>query len=163
MSVVGIIAEFNPLHKGHEYLIAKAKELGTVVAVISGNFVQRGDTAIAEKRIRTEAALRCGVDLVVELPVLWSMSTAENFALGGVSILKNIGCDKIMFGSECGDIKKLEFVADLLLSDSFSQKLSKNAEYIHLRCVQEYHQRLYQPIKALNIQVVLSFRLHLIL
>lgn len=124
MSVVGIIAEFNPLHKGHEYLIAKAKEQGTVVAVISGNFVQRGDTAIAEKRIRAEAALRCGADLVLELPVLWSMSTAENFALGGVSILKNIGCDKIMFGSECGDIEKLTAAADILLSNSFSEKLS---------------------------------------
>ena len=128
MSVVGIIAEFNPLHKGHEYLIAKAKEQGTVVAVISGNFVQRGDTAIAEKRIRAEAALRCGVDLVLELPVLWSMSTAENFALGGVSILKNIGCDKIMFGSECGDILSLCKAADILLSDSFSENLSAKLE-----------------------------------
>ncbi len=124
MSVIGIIAEFNPLHKGHEYLISKAKEQGTVVAVISGNLVQRGDTAIAEKRIRAEAALRCGADLVVELPVLWSMSTAENFALGGVSILKNIGCDKIMFGSECGDIKALSAAADILLSDNFSENLS---------------------------------------
>lgn len=128
MSVVGIIAEFNPLHKGHEYLIAKAKEQGTVVAVISGNFVQRGDTAIAEKRIRAEAALRCGADLVLELPVLWSMSTAENFALGGVNILKNIGCDKIMFGSECGDIKALLAAADILLSDSFSKNLSAKLE-----------------------------------
>ncbi len=124
MSVVGIVAEFNPLHKGHEYLISEAKKLGTVVVVMSGNFVQRGDTAIAEKRIRTEAALRCGADLVLELPVLWSMSTAENFALGAVSILKNIGCDKIMFGSECGDITPLIKAADILLGEDFPKKLA---------------------------------------
>ena len=124
MSVVGIVAEFNPLHRGHEYLISEAKKLGTVVVAMSGNFVQRGDTAIAEKRIRTEAALKCGADLVVELPVLWSMSTAENFALGAVSILKNMGCDKIMFGSESGDIEALIKAADILLSDNFSEKLA---------------------------------------
>ncbi len=124
MSVIGIIAEFNPLHKGHEYLISEAKKLGTVVVVMSGNFVQRGDTAITEKRIRTEAALKCGADLVVELPVLWSMSTAENFSLGAVSILKNIGCDKIMFGSECGDISALKKTADILLSEDFAKGLA---------------------------------------
>ncbi len=125
MAVTGIIAEFNPLHKGHELLINAAKNGETVVAVISGNFVQRGEAAIAEKRIRAEAALKCGVDLVVELPVLWSMSTAENFALGGVSILKNIGCEKIMFGSECGDIDALRKAADMLLGDEFSLKLTE--------------------------------------
>lgn len=124
MSVVGIVAEFNPLHKGHEYLISEAKKLGSVVVVMSGNFVQRGETAIAEKRIRAEAALRCGADLVVELPVLWSMSTAENFAFGAISILKNMGCDKIMFGSECGDISLLIKAADVLLSKDFSEKLA---------------------------------------
>ena len=90
---------------------------------MSGNFVQRGDTAIAEKRIRTKMALQCGADLVLELPVLWSMSTAENFALGAISILKNMGCDKIMFGSECGDISALIKAADVLLNDEFSKKL----------------------------------------
>lgn len=120
MSGIGIIAEFNPLHKGHEYLIKKAKGQGTVICVISGNFVQRGDTAIAEKRIRALAALKCGADVVLELPVLWSMSTAQNFALGGVSALKYAGCNKIMFGSECADIKKLYKAADILSSAEFS-------------------------------------------
>lgn len=128
MSAVGIIAEFNPLHKGHEYLINEAKKQGTVVAVISGNFVQRGETAIAEKRIRAEAALKSGVDLVVELPVLWSMSTAENFALGGVTALKGIGCDSIIFGSECGDTAPLEKAADILLSSEFSENLAKKLD-----------------------------------
>jgi cytidyltransferase-like protein len=94
LSVTGIIAEFNPLHSGHEYLIKKAKEKGPVVVCLSGNFVQRGDTAIAEKRIRTKMALQCGADLVLELPVLWSMSTAQNFALGGVSALNFVCCGK---------------------------------------------------------------------
>jgi len=128
MSGIGIIAEFNPLHTGHEFLINEAKKYGTVVCVISGNFVQRGDTAIAEKRIRALAALKAGADLVIELPVLWSMSTAQNFALGGVSALKNAGCNKIMFGSECGDIKELLNAADILLSDDFSKNVQKKVE-----------------------------------
>lgn len=125
MAVIGIIAEFNPLHSGHEYLIAEAKRQGTVVAVISGNFVQRGETAIADKRIRARAALLSGADLVLEMPVLWSMSTAENFALHGVCALKNIGCTKIMFGSECDDIEKLNKAAEILLSEDFSIKVSE--------------------------------------
>lgn len=120
MSVTGIIAEFNPLHKGHEYLINKAKKTGPVVCVMSGDFVQRGDTAIAEKGIRTLAALQSGVDLVLELPVLWAMSTAQNFALGAVSILDSIGCDKLIFGSESGQIKELEKAAQILNSTEFS-------------------------------------------
>ena len=81
LSVIGIIAEFNPLHTGHKLLLKKAKESGTVVAVISGNFVQRGDLAISETRIRAKAALLNGADLVLELPVAYSMSTAQNSAL----------------------------------------------------------------------------------
>ena len=124
MSVTGIIAEFNPLHKGHEFLIKEAKKYGTVVCVISGNFVQRGDVAIAEKRIRALSALKCGADLVIELPVLWSMSTAQNFALGGVSALKAAGCDKIIFGSESGDISPLQKAADIMCSPEFSENVA---------------------------------------
>lgn len=120
MSVVGIVAEFNPLHKGHEFLINEAKKLGTVVCAISGNFVQRGDVAIFEKGVRAKAALNCGADLVVELPVLWSMSTAQNFSLGAVTLLKNCGCDTLMFGSEEGDEKELIKAAQILLSKEFS-------------------------------------------
>lgn len=125
MNVSGIIAEFNPLHKGHEYLIKTAKEQGAVAAVISGNFVQRGDVAIVEKRTRTKMALESGVDIVLELPVLWSMSTAQNFALGGVSVLGYAGCDKLIFGSECGNIEELKKTADILLSTDFSLQLEQ--------------------------------------
>lgn len=129
MSVTGIIAEFNPLHNGHKALLDAAKADGnTVVCAISGNFVQRGDTAVIPKYKRAEAALKCGADLVVELPVLWSMSTAQNFALGGVSQLMNFGCDEIMFGSECGDIDELQKAADILQSDNFSSFLSEELD-----------------------------------
>ena len=126
MGAIGIIAEFNPLHSGHKLLIDTAKQSGKVViCVISGNFVQRGDTAILSKQKRAEMALRCGVDMVAELPVLWSMSTAQNFALGGVSQLSSLGCDEIIFGSECGDIEKLNNAAQILLSDDFNEKVSE--------------------------------------
>ncbi len=125
MATVGIIAEFNPLHTGHEYLLARAKELGDVVCVISSNFVQRGDTAIAPKEIRAKAALLKGADLVAELPVFWSMSTAQNFALGGVSSLVNLGCDTLVFGSEEGEIGPLLEIADILLGEDFPLVLNR--------------------------------------
>ena len=129
MSAVGIIAEFNPLHTGHKRLIDYAKTLDDNVAcVISGNFVQRGDVAIISKQQRAKFALLCGVDIVAELPVLWSMSTAQNFALGGVWQLYNLGCRKIVFGSECGDIDALINAADVLNSDGFFEKVSEKAK-----------------------------------
>ena len=129
MALVGIIAEFNPLHSGHKLLIDTAKKGGnTVAVVISGNFVQRGDTAIIPKIKRAEAALICGADIVVELPVLWSMSTAQNFALGGVAQLNSLGCEKIIFGSECGDIERLKKTADILLSDDFSSLVKEEVK-----------------------------------
>ena len=125
MSVCGIIAEFNPLHTGHKYLLDKAKEYGTVVCAISSNFVQRGDTAIFEKRIRAKSALLNGADIVVEMPVLWSMSTAQNFALCGVAQLLEMGCDKIIFGSESGDIDALRNCAEILLSNEYEQAIKE--------------------------------------
>ena len=125
MSAVGIIAEFNPLHTGHIYLIREAKKYGAAVVAMSGNFVQRGDVAIADKRIRAKAALMCGADLVLELPVSYSLSTTQNFALGGVSVLKAAGCDSLMFGSECGEIKQLAEACVVLESAEFSSTVSK--------------------------------------
>lgn len=138
MPLAGIIAEFNPLHSGHKYLIDCAKNDGyDVAAVISGNFVQRGDTAIIPKFKRAEAALAAGVDIVLELPVPWSMSTAQNFALGGISQLAAIGIDRLYFGSECDDIFELNKVADLLSSDEFTvrlkQRLGQGITFARLR------------------------------
>lgn len=126
MSTIGIIAEFNPLHSGHKYLIHEASKRGRVVCILSGNFVQRGDTAIADKGIRAQAALLSGADLVLELPVLWSMSTAENFALGGVCAAVAAGCDTLFFGSESGDIDELVKAAEILQSRQYSENLKQN-------------------------------------
>ena len=125
MARVGIIAEFNPLHSGHEFLINEAKRQGEVVSAISGNFVQRGDCAIVSKELRAKSALMSGADLVCEIPVLWSMSTAQNFALGGVSALVDFGCDTILFGSEVGNIEPLIKICDILESEKFSDLLGK--------------------------------------
>ncbi len=128
MSIVGIIAELNPLHNGHKYLINEAKKYGKVVVSLSGNFVQRGDTAIYDKRLRAKAALASGADLVLELPIIYSMSTAQNFALGGVAELCAIGCDTIMFGSECGKVEPLIKTAEILESKKFKETLPKYLE-----------------------------------
>ena len=129
MSTVGIIAEFNPLHTGHKRIIDYAHTLGdTVVCAISGNFVQRGDIAIISKQQRAKLALLCGVDIVAEMPVLWSMSTAQNFALCGVWQLYNLGCTKIVFGSECGDINTLKNAAEIISSDEFIRNATQKAK-----------------------------------
>lgn len=129
LSAVGIIAEFNPLHTGHKRLIDYAHTLGdTVICAISGNFVQRGDVAILSKTQRAKFALLCGADIVAEMPVLWSMSTAQNFALCGVWQLYNLGCQKIVFGSECGDIDALENAANVLNSDDFYSKVIEKSK-----------------------------------
>ena len=118
MKIVGLITEYNPLHNGHQYHIAKAKEITDadfVIVVMSGNYVQRGTPAIMPKYIRTECALRAGADLVIELPVCYSTGSAEYFAAGAVSLLDKLGCvESICFGSECGAITPLKYIADIL-------------------------------------------------
>lgn len=118
MKVVGLIAEYNPFHNGHKYHIEKAREItgaDAVIVVMSGNFVQRGAPAIMPKHLRTEAALRAGASLVIELPVSCATGSAEFFAFGAVSLLDKLGCvDSICFGSECGDIKVLQNLARII-------------------------------------------------
>lgn len=121
MRIVGLIAEYNPFHNGHKYHIEKAKEIANAdfaIVVMSGNFVQRGAPAIMPKHLRTEASLKCGADLVIELPVCYATGTAEQFAYGAVSLLDKLGCvDAICFGSECGDINALADLAKLLCDE----------------------------------------------
>ena len=118
MTVAGIICEFNPLHSGHAYLMARLRQQGAdaVVCAMSGNFVQRGEPALVNKLSRAEMAVDCGADLVLELPTPWAMATAETFAKGGVQLLAMAGCTHIGFGSECGDAALLQGVADTLMS-----------------------------------------------
>ena len=107
---LGIIAEYNPFHNGHLYHLNQSKEMtGAEISIVamSGNFMQRGQVAIADKWKRAEAAIRCGADLVVEIPVVFACNSAPYFAKGGVEILEALGADYISFGSESGNIKEL--------------------------------------------------------
>ncbi len=111
---VGIIAEYNPFHNGHLYHLNRSKEMTGAeisIAAMSGNFVQRGRPAMADKWSRAEAAVKCGIDLVVEIPVVFACNSAAYFAGAGVEILENLGVDYISFGSESGNIEELEQIA----------------------------------------------------
>lgn len=121
MKIVGLIAEYNPFHNGHEYHIQKAKEItgaDAVVVVMSGNFVQRGAPAIMPKHLRAKVALKSGASLILELPVCFSTGSAELFAQGAVALLDSLGCiDSLCFGSECGDINLLTKIAEILADE----------------------------------------------
>ncbi|MCH5185968.1 MAG: nucleotidyltransferase family protein [Oscillospiraceae bacterium] len=119
MRIGAVIAEFNPFHNGHAYIVSGIKEENDVcAAVMSGNFVQRGEPAIYDKFTRARAAVYGGVDLVLELPVEYAVNNAETFAYGGVYILDACGCvDSLYFGSECGNLDKIESAAELMLDE----------------------------------------------
>lgn len=129
MKVVGLITEYNPFHNGHLYHMEQARKLtgaDYVVVVMSGNFLQRGEPAIIDKFHRSEMALSCGADLVLELPAYYACASAEYFALGGVSLLNSLGIvDALCFGSELGDLHVLEQIASVLLEepDKYQQSL----------------------------------------
>ena len=130
MAVTGIICEYNPLHLGHKKqldLIHSADPEGKIVCIMSGNFVQRGKPAIFDKMRRAEAAVKCGADLVLELPVTAALSSAEGFASEGVRLLGSF-CDKLSFGSETGNADSLMAVAQVLLSADFSESLKTELE-----------------------------------
>ena len=121
MKTAGIIAEYNPFHKGHEYQIRYTKEklkADYVIVAMSGDYVQRGTPALISKHVRAEMALRCGADLVLEIPVSISTASAEAFAMGGVSLLDSLGVvDMLCFGSESGEISALRELAELLVEE----------------------------------------------
>ncbi len=130
MKVIGIVGEYNPFHNGHAYHIAQSRKQAcddtAVVCVMSGDFVQRGSPAAYSKFARAEAAARSGVDLVLELPVPWALSSAEGFARGAVGILGALGVvDILSFGSESGDVRGLKRAAETLLSDAMSENIRK--------------------------------------
>ena len=125
MQITGIICEYNPLHHGHSKQLRSVREYfpeGGIVCLMSGNFVQRGAPAIVDKSLRAEAAIRCGADLVLELPITASLSSAEGFASEGVRILSGF-CDHLCFGAETGNTDDLIDTAKALLSPAFSEKL----------------------------------------
>lgn len=121
MITTAIIAEFNPLHSGHEYIIREARRMTNadcVVVILSGCFTQRGDIAIAPKHTRAACAIACGADVVIELPFAYATSSAEYFSSGAVTLLNALnGVDYLIFGAENGDISLLEAAANMLLSE----------------------------------------------
>ncbi len=111
--ICGIICEFNPLHEGHKYIIGEARRQGDVVCIMSGNFAQRGSSAVTEKYERAVMAADAGADLVVELPFPWCAAPAEFFARGGVTVAAALGVTDLFFGSESGDLSLIEAASRL--------------------------------------------------
>lgn len=130
--VLGIIAEYNPFHNGHLYHLETSKKITDcdyTVAIISGNFTQRGSTSVVDKWSKTKMALQNGVDLIIELPVLYSISSSENFADGAIKILNSLGIiDYLSFGSETPDITVLDSIADILCNEPKDYKKLLAAE-----------------------------------
>lgn len=126
MKVLGIVAEYNPFHNGHLFHIEESKKIcnaDCTVAVMSGNFTQRGEPAIVDKWTRTHQALSNGIDLVIELPTLYSISSAENFAEGAIKILSSLGIiDYLSFGSETSNLDYLFKIANILYTEPTQYK-----------------------------------------
>lgn len=175
--ILAIVAEYNPFHNGHLYHLQKSKkELNPdySICVMSGNFCERGDTSIIDKWSKAEAALKCGFDLVIELPVLYSTSSAENFAEGALKILDAFGNNVILsFGSECGDLSILNNIANILcdepkefttiLTHELSKGLSypkarENALLLYLNDVRKYANVLSNPNNILGIEYLKAIK-----
>ena len=169
--VLGIISEYNPLHLGHVYHIQESKKKinpDYTVAVMSGCFVERGDTAIIDKWARAEMALKNGIDLVIELPLVYSISSAENFASGSIKILDSLMMDTYLsFGSECGNISLLNNIAKVLVAEppeylsllnhalatgSSFPKAREHALLMYLNDIRKYANILSEPNNILGIE-----------
>ncbi len=129
MKICAVICEYNPFHLGHAYQLSEMKKMGAVIAVMSGSFTQRGDAVVLSKYERAEIAVRCGADLVLELPFPYSSASAEIFGGAGVRIAHLLGCvDELCFGSETGDISSLILLSERLQTDDFRGALSAYLE-----------------------------------
>lgn len=176
--VLGIIAEYNPFHNGHLYHILKSKELthdDYTIAVIGGNFTQRGECSIVDKWTKAEMAITGGIDLVIELPTLYSVSSAENFADGAVKILNSLKIvNHLSFGSECENLNKLNIIANILheepkefktiLAEELSKGISfpKARENAVLNYLKDpsYTNILSEPNNILAIEYLKSLKKH---
>lgn len=175
--VLGIVAEYNPFHNGHLYHLEKAKkdtDSNYTVAIISGNFTQRGGTSLVDKWSKAEAAVSAGVDLVIELPVLYATSSAENFAEGAVKILDSLKIvDSIAFGAETPDVDILDKCADVLyhepkqyktlLSHELKKGLSypkarENALMMYLNDIRKFAKVLSSPNNILGIEYLKALK-----
>ena len=137
--ILGIVSEYNPFHNGHLMHLNYSKDLTKAdftIAIMTGNFVQRGDTSLVDKWTKTEMALKAGIDLVIELPTVYATSSAENFADGAVKILDSLGIvDYLSFGSEIGELGPIDAVASVLarepkdLSNLITRQLKSGLSY----------------------------------
>lgn len=158
MKILGIIVEYNPFHTGHLYHLQKAKELikpDITIAVMSGNFVQRGEVAIIDKFKRSEIAIKYGVDIVIELPFVYVMQSADYFCHGAIKLLNAMGVTDIVFGSESGEITLFKDIAQAIKEDPQRyQQMVKKAMNQGLRypdaCNQALSQILDQSITTPN-------------
>ena len=176
-NVLGIIAEYNPFHNGHLYHLNKAKKATNseyTVAVISGNFTQRGDSSVVDKWTKAEMALENGIDLVIELPTVYATSSSENFAMGAIKILNSLGIvDYISFGSESCEIDVLNNISTVLYDEPkeftslLSHELSKgisfpkareNALLMYLNNIQKYSNILNKPNNILAIEYLKALK-----
>lgn len=175
--ILGIVSEYNPFHNGHLRHLELSKQLTKTdfsVVVMSGNFVQRGDTSLVNKWVKTEMALKAGVDLVIELPTVYALSSAENFADGAVKILNSLGVvDFISFGSEIGEITPLNDIANILykepkeFSSLITTQLKSGLSYPKAREIalaqffgssQKYTEILNNPNNILGVEYLKSLK-----
>ena len=168
MKTAAVVAEYNPFHSGHKYQLEQTRAAGAthIVAVMSGNFVQRGEAAIYDKYLRASAAVKCGADLVAELPLPWATGTAQTFARGAVGIAKALGgVDMLSFGCENSDLPVLEKLADTLYSEEYesiiSSQLSQSNTFASIRqsavealCGAEVAKLLEKPNNILAVEYI---------
>ena len=176
-NVVAIIGEYNPFHNGHAYHLQNTKEITNadcVIAIVSGGFVQRGNVSLIDKWSKADMALSNGVDLVIELPTVYSISSAENFAYGAIKILNSLKVvDTLSFGSEFCDLDVLEKIADTLIEEppefktllehelsrgvSFP-KARENALLMYLNDIRKYANILSSPNNILAIEYLKALK-----
>ena len=150
---VGVIAEYNPFHNGHMYHLKKIKEMfpnEEIVAVISSSFTQRGEPSIINKWDKTDICLKAGIDLVIELPYVFSTESADYFSYGALTILEKLGVDKFIFGSETNDIDIFKKIVDIQLNNEDFDKLVK----IYLKFGNNYPTALSLALKDLDGEVL---------
>ncbi len=150
---VGVIAEYNPFHNGHMYHLERIREMfpnEEIIAVISSSFTQRGNPSIIDKWKKTEICLKAGIDLIVELPYVYTTESADYFSLGALSILEKLKVDKFVFGSETNDIKAFESIVDIELNNPDFDKLTK----IYMKLGNNYPTSLSLALKDLNGKVL---------
>lgn len=169
MKASGIVAEYNPFHKGHAYQISKIKEesdADLIVAVMSGNFLQRGEPAIVDKWTRAEMAMNSGVDLLVELPTTYSVQPADLFAKGAIQLLSHLDIDYLSFGTEEGEAADFyQAAADLIKAEKVIAKEIKKDSKMNMSYAEKMEKIIYElkpdfplDIAAPNTQLGISYQ-----